>query len=60
MNDMTMKKHGSIDMEFITSFLSTLNEEKNSQKLRQNIVNAYTGDVIYKDFNEWLNELDFL
>ena len=55
-----MKTHGSIDMEFITSFLSTLNEEKNSQKLRQNIVNAYTGDVIYKDFNEWLNELDFL
>ena len=55
-----MKTHGQTEMDTIINFLASLNEEKNSQKLRENMVKAYTGDVIYKDFNAWLNEFDFL
>jgi len=71
-----------VDKDFFTNFLSSINEQHNSQQhnsqqhnsqqhnsqqhnsqpltLRQKMVYAYTGDVIYKDFNSWLNGFDIL
>jgi hypothetical protein len=51
-----MSSDGKINIEGLVSLLQSINDEHN----RENIVNEYTNDSIYKIFNNWLNKLDIL
>ena len=50
--------YSSGELDFIT--FSEILKMLNNGDLRKNIIKEYTEDTIYKYFNQWLNELDFL
>ena len=46
------------DIGTLSEYLKSIRDK--DQDIRKNIVIEYTSDVLYKYFNKWLNELDFL
>ena len=47
-----------LDIETLSAYLQMIKNQ--NEDIRKNIVKEYTSDGLYKYFNRWLNELDFL
>ena len=53
-----INKSRDFDIETLSEYLKMIKNQ--SKDIRKSIVKEYTDDVLYKYFNKWLNELDFL